>query len=75
MVIAEYFLPGEVKIEDLVLVRGLGPKPLYILAVPDDREIRHHFSSQLSFTQKPYWYFKSHRPTFSVSSLVTCKWK
>jgi hypothetical protein len=73
VVIAEYSLPGEdlseVKIEDLVLVRR-GPKPLYILAVPDDREIRHHFSSPFSITQKPYWHFKGHRPTPSVLFIV-----
>jgi hypothetical protein len=45
---------SEVKIEDLVLVKGRGLGPLYILTTPDDREIRHDLSSQLSGTQDPY---------------------
>jgi hypothetical protein len=58
VIIARYSLSGEdlseVKIEDFVLVEGRELGPLYILAAPDDREFRHHLSSQLTGTQNPY---------------------
>jgi hypothetical protein len=75
--IAGYSLSGEdlseVKIEDFVLVKGRGLGPLYILAAPDDREIRHHLSSQLSGPQDPYLHFKTIGRRFLFSSLVVYK--
>jgi hypothetical protein len=75
--IAGYPLSGEdlseVKIEDLVLVKGRGLGPLYFLAAPDDREVSYHLSSQLSGTQDPSWHFKAIGRRLLFSSLVVCK--